>query len=191
MVRMLLFCSPSWPPSLAFKFCYPLCPFVDPSSKQTGLLVLSGTHSVFATLLFLLPLIPHSWTVISPSLLVTIPSTLQREEMLILTRVLSMSLALFTYYFTESLEPSFCEWYIRPILEGLEKLLTCLKSQTWKVAKLGFGIFFKDRLHTQYGAQWGAWTQILTQKSMAYTSHTRSCLLKFCLLHKSPLVTLL
>lgn len=93
-------------PQPGFQVLLPFVSFCGSFSKQTGLLVLSGTHSVFATLLFLLPLIPHSWTVISPSLLVTIPSILQREEMLTLTRELSMSLALFTYYFTESLEPS-------------------------------------------------------------------------------------
>lgn len=129
-------------PRPSFQFLLPFVSFCG-SFLRANWFACSLEHTVFATLLFLLPLIPHSWTVISSSLLVTIPSILQREEMLILTRVLSMSLALFTYCFTESLEPLFCEWYIRPILGSLEKLLACLKSQTWKVAKLGFGIFFK------------------------------------------------
>lgn len=162
-------------PGLVFRFCHPLFSLVDPSSKQTHLLVLSGTHLFLsATVLFLLPLIPHSWVIIPPSLLVRIPYILPREEELILMKCFPWA-----YYFTESLESLLCKSYISPTFrwQRFRKLLICLKPQSWKVAKLGFGIFNPN------------WFWL--KKSMAYTPHTPRCLLKFYFFHESPLVTLL
>lgn len=153
-------------------FCYPLCPLVDPSSRQNGLLAISGAGLSLLLVFFLFLLLP---TVdYHPSITACqnpiCPSKGREADD---DRVLPVG----HFDLTESLQSSLWVIYSPHFIdeEGSEKLLTCLRSHSWKVAKLGIGIFNPISLDT---------------KPVACTPHTPTYLLKFCL-HESPMVILL
>lgn len=129
---------------LAFKFCYSLCSLVDPSSKQTGLLVLSGTYSLCFYCCTLLAS-SHSPQLGFHSSIIAcenpIPPSKGREADI--DEVLSMGQALFTYYFTESLESSLCKWYVSPTFrwQRFRKVINLPKITKLKSGKVGLWDF--------------------------------------------------
>lgn len=131
---------PVMTPNLAFQFCYLLCSLMDPSSRQTALLALSGTRCVWFLLLYscflsfpmvgLSPL--HHCLSESPPPFKgkrswCWPSTFRGQA---LSRTISLNLC--TPHSVSDILSPFYRW---------GRLLTCLKSHSCKVANLGFGIF--------------------------------------------------